>query len=87
MLRFSPLMEIALTHLDDLDLYETMSDACAKALLVNVLDLIAADAEDDEQKVAEKKELVTSARRPDGLAKQIVKQRPFYMSFPSLIIL
>ena len=51
MLRFSPLMKIALTHLDDLDLYETMSDACAKALLVNVLDLIAADAEDDEQKV------------------------------------
>lgn len=50
-LRFAPLMNIAAIHLEDLDLYETMSDACAKAILVNLLDLIAVDIEGEEQKV------------------------------------
>lgn len=44
-LRFSPLMSVGITYLEDLDIYETLSESCAKTLLVNVLDLIAADAE------------------------------------------
>ena len=45
-------MSLGITYLEDLDVYETLSEPCAKALLVNVLDLIAADAEGHEKMVS-----------------------------------
>ncbi|KAI5116576.1 hypothetical protein M0805_006733 [Coniferiporia weirii] len=51
LLRFSPLMNISTTHLESLDIFDSLSDACAKALTINLLDLIAADAEPEEQKI------------------------------------
>lgn len=44
-------MDISTKHIEDLDNFDSLSDACAKALILNLLDLIAADAEPDVKKV------------------------------------
>ncbi|THH07984.1 hypothetical protein EW145_g3012 [Phellinidium pouzarii] len=49
-LRFAPLMKIGTTYLEDLDVFDSLSDACAKTIIINLLDFIAADAEPKEQK-------------------------------------
>ena len=50
-LRFHTLMDISAKNLEDLDEFDVFSDACAKTLILNLLDLIAADAPVEPQKV------------------------------------
>ncbi len=50
-LRFSPLMKIGQKHLEDLDEFDSISEVAVKALLLNILDLIAADAESETKTV------------------------------------
>lgn len=50
-LRFSPLIKIGVTYIEELDLFETFSRQCAKAIIQALLDLIAADAEPEQAKL------------------------------------
>ncbi|KAH8119580.1 hypothetical protein DFH11DRAFT_454076 [Phellopilus nigrolimitatus] len=69
MLRFAPLMKIGVTHLEELDVFDTLGDSCAKALVLNLLDLIAADAEPEEQKMIKDtlKNIAGTGTRPAAL--------------------
>lgn len=44
-------MSISQTHLEDLDEFDNLSDACAKSLIINLIDLVAADVNGVYQKV------------------------------------
>ncbi|KAL5484901.1 hypothetical protein ACEPAI_7543 [Sanghuangporus weigelae] len=50
-LRFSPLLKIGVTYLEELDLFDKFSCQCARAVLNALLDLLAADAEPEEAKL------------------------------------
>ncbi|KAL5506983.1 hypothetical protein ACEPAH_6439 [Sanghuangporus vaninii] len=50
-LRFSPLMKIGVTYLEELDLFDKFSCQCARAVLNALLDLLAADAEPEDAKL------------------------------------
>ncbi|KAL5524077.1 hypothetical protein ACEPAG_8250 [Sanghuangporus baumii] len=50
-LRFSPLLRIGVTYLEELDLFDKFSCQCARAVLNALLDLLAADAEPEEAKL------------------------------------
>jgi hypothetical protein len=51
-LRFEQLMDITLTRLDELDEFDSLSFTLAKALLLNILNLIAADVDDEPKRVS-----------------------------------
>ena len=53
MLRFAPLMSFKNTKvMDELDEFDGLSEQCLKSIVINILDLIAADAEPHHQKVS-----------------------------------
>ncbi|TDL24250.1 hypothetical protein BD410DRAFT_786359 [Rickenella mellea] len=87
-LRFSPIMDISAKHLEDLDEFDTMSDACAKALLMNLLGLIAADAEPHVQTALKRtiKKISGGGINPNALWTNLVSLRdqvgPSSLSFP-----
>ena len=45
-------MSISAKHIEELDEFETLSDAAAKSLILNLLSLIAADTEKEYQQVS-----------------------------------
>ena len=51
-MRLAPLMSISAKHIEELDEFETLSDAAAKSLILNLLSLIAADTEKEYQQVS-----------------------------------
>lgn len=44
-------MSISAKHLEDLDEFDSLTDAGAKSLIMNLLSLVAADADPGTQKV------------------------------------
>ncbi|OCB90427.1 hypothetical protein A7U60_g2348 [Sanghuangporus baumii] len=50
-LRFSPLLKIGVTYLEELDLFDKFSCQCARAVLNALLDLLAADADSEDAKL------------------------------------
>lgn len=51
-MRLAPLMNVSAKHIEELDEFDTLSDVAAKSLILNILGLVAADAEKDSQQVS-----------------------------------